>query len=251
MADAVKTEPTERAEPEPSGLDLAEKGRARDGQTLTLNRRLFVQLLAFGGCRDPRLVIEDAERRGLQAVIYEDLNDPAGIAVLAFDEDPGYFLQAVRPMVLEGPVAGLAPKPDYTMLGRTYSMGWEADLEEALIRRPRQRLCSPELPWAIWYPLRRTGAFEELPEKERRAVLAEHGSVGQSFGKAGVAHDVRLACHGLSRDDNDFVIGLLGAELYPLSAIVQRMRKTRQTSRYLMRLGPFFVGRAIWQARPA
>ncbi len=106
MADAVKTETTERAEPEP-GLDLAEKGRARDGQTLTLNRRLFVQLLAFGGCRDPRPVVEDAERRGLQAVVYEDLNDPAGIAVLAFDEDPGYFLQAVRPMVLEGPVAGL------------------------------------------------------------------------------------------------------------------------------------------------
>ena len=77
------------------------------------------------------------------------------------------------------------------------------------------RLCSPELPWAIWYPLRRSGAFEELPEKEQRAVLAEHGGVGQSFGKAGVAHDIRLACHGLSKDDNDFVIGILGAELYP------------------------------------
>jgi len=26
------------------------------------------------------------------------------------------------------------------------------------------------------------------------------------------------------------------------------MRKTQQTSLYLERLGPFFVGRAIWQA---
>ena len=137
------------------------------------------------------------------------------------------------------------------MLGRTYSMGWEADLEEALITRPRSRLCSPELRWAIWYPLRRAGAFEELPEKEQRAVLAEHGGVGQTFGKAGVAHDIRLACHGLSKDDNDFVIGILGAELHPLSAVVQRMRKTRQTSRYLARLGPFFVGRVLWQAQPA
>ncbi len=52
----------------------------------------------------------------------------------------------------------------------------------------------------------------------------------------------------MSKDDNDFVIGILGAELFPLSAVVQRMRKTRQTSRYLSRLGPFFVGRALWQA---
>ena len=66
-----------------------------------------------------------------------------------------------------------------------------------------------------------------------------------------MAHDVRLACHGLSRDDNDFVIGLLGASLHPLSVVVQRMRKTRQTSQYLARLGPFFVGRARWQAPPA
>jgi hypothetical protein len=27
------------------------------------------------------------------------------------------------------------------------------------------------------------------------------------------------------------------------------MRKTQQTSLYLERLGPFFVGRAVWQSR--
>jgi hypothetical protein len=27
------------------------------------------------------------------------------------------------------------------------------------------------------------------------------------------------------------------------------MRKTQQTSLYLERLGPFFVGRAIWQSK--
>jgi hypothetical protein len=31
-------------------------------------------------------------------------------------------------------------------------------------------------------------------------------------------------------------------------AIVQTMRKTQQTALYLDRLGPFFVGRAFWQA---
>jgi chlorite dismutase len=44
------------------------------------------------------------------------------------------------------------------------------------------------------------------------------------------------------------VIGLVGAELHPLSVIIQRMRKTKQTSLHLDRLGPFFVGRVAWQA---
>ena len=50
-----------------------------------------------------------------------------------------------------------------------------------------------------------------------------------AFGAADYAHDVRLACHGLDRDDNDFVIGLIGKDLFPLSALVQAMRKTQQT----------------------
>ena len=229
-------------------VDLDEKGRMRNGEPQTLARRLFVQLLVFGGCRDARPFADLLSRRGIQGVLYEDLNDPTGIGLLTFDEDPGYFLESVRPVVAAKDFSGLRLREEYTMLGRTYSMGWEADLEEALITRPKERLCSPALPWAIWYPLRRSGAFEELPEKEQRAVLAEHGGVGQSFGKAGVAHDIRLACHGLSKDDNDFIIGILGASLYPLSAVVQRMRKTRQTSRFLSRLGPFFVGRVLWQA---
>jgi chlorite dismutase len=52
----------------------------------------------------------------------------------------------------------------------------------------------------------------------------------------------------MDRDDNDFVIGLIGKDLFPLSALVQAMRKTQQTSLYLDRLGPFFIGRARWQS---
>ena len=81
-------------------------------------------------------------------------------------------------------------------------------------------------------------------------ILAEHGTIGMSFGAGDYAHDIRLACHGLDKDDNDFVVGLIGKDLYPLSAIVQTMRKTQQTSLYLERLGPFFVGaRASGQTR--
>jgi chlorite dismutase len=134
------------------------------------------------------------------------------------------------------------------MLGRTYAIGHEQDLEETLVDRPRRRVLDPELQWGIWYPLRRSGSFEQLSRKEQNAILMEHGGVGMAFGRAGLGYDIRLACHGLDRQDNDFVVGLLGPELHPLSIIVQRMRKTRQTSLHLERLGPFFVGRVAWQS---
>ena len=73
-------------------------------------------------------------------------------------------------------------------------------------------------------------------------------AIGMSFGAADYAHDIRLACHGLDKHDNDFVIGLIGKDLFPLSAIVQKMRGTQQTSLYLERLGPFFIGRVFWQS---
>jgi chlorite dismutase len=135
------------------------------------------------------------------------------------------------------------------MLGRTYAIGYEPDLQETLLDRPRRTVLNPAWPWAVWYPLRRSGKFAQLPAEEQRVILAEHGAIGMSFGAGDYAHDVRLACHGLDKSDNDFVVGLVGKELYPLSKIVETMRKTQQTSLYLERLGPFFVGRAIWQSR--
>jgi hypothetical protein len=35
-----------------------------------------------------------------------------------------------------------------------------------------------------------------------------------------------------------------------LSALVEAMRPTVQTSQYIEKLGPFFVGRAIWRTPP-
>ncbi len=232
-----------------SAPDIREKGRSKSGETTATDRRLFVQLHAFGGCRDSRGIAQALAEAGLHGVLYEDLNDPSGIGLLTFDERPDYFLDVAHPLLRRGPFEGLRFKEEYTMVGRTYSMGWESDLEEALITRPKTRILSPELRWAVWYPVRRAGAFEELDSGEQHAVLSEHGSIGQSFGRAGIAHDIRLACHGLNKEDNDFVIGVVSSELYPLSAIIQRMRKTRQTARYLTRLGPFFVGRVLWQAK--
>ena len=140
------------------------------------------------------------------------------------------------------------PLPALTLFGRTYAIGYETALADTLVGRPVRTMTNPAWPWAVWYPLRRAGAFEHLSADEQRTILMEHGGIGRSYGRGDHAHDVRLACHGLDTFDNDFIAGLLGRELYPLSHVVQRMRKTQQTSRYLTALGPFFVGHALWQS---
>ena len=233
---------------EPVKLDLSEKGKTKDGQLISLNRRLFMQLLAYGQCRSVGPLIEALEAANISGVLYEDINDPQGVALLTLHEDAAYFLTEIRQLLNRPPFSDLSPKPEYTMFGRTYAIGYEDDLERTLITRPREKVLDQEQPWAIWYPLRRAGSFETLSEQEQRIVLMEHGGIGFTFGRAGYASDIRLACFGLDKGDNDFVIGVLGAELYPLSAVIQAMRKTKQTSQYLVSLGPFFVGRAVWQS---
>ncbi len=221
----------------------------KNGQPQRSNTRLFMQLLAFGGCDDARALGDTLAHAGLPGVVYEDLNDARGAALLTFSEDPGFFLDRVRPLLNRIPFAGLHQKSEYTMLGRTYSLGYEPDLADVLLERPKRTVLNPEWRWAVWYPLRRSGRFAQLPADEQRVILAEHGAIGMSFGSADLAHDIRLACHGLDKEDNDFIVGLVGSQLYPLSAIVQTMRKTQQTALYLERLGPFFVGRAVWQSQ--
>jgi chlorite dismutase len=238
--------PERRRGPEPP--DLSEKGGMKNGQPQRSDQRLFMQLLAFGGCQDPRPLAGALAGARIDAVLYEDVNDPRGVALLTLAPDPDVFLDRVRPMLNAPPFVALTQKPEYTMLGRTYSLGYEPDLPEVLLRRPRRTVLTPAWRWAVWYPLRRSGRFAQLPAEEQRVILAEHGTIGMSYGAAGYAHDIRLACHGLDKSDNDFIVGLIGRELFPLSAIVQSMRKTQQTALYLERLGPFFVGRAVWQA---
>jgi chlorite dismutase len=229
--------------------DVAEHGRTAEGEATSLDRRLFMQLQAFGGSGDTSRLTSALEAADVEGVLYEDVNDPTGVALLTLSETPDTFVSELRSFLQSPPFAELEAKPEVTMLGRTYALGYEEDLEETLVDRPRRRVLDSELRWAIWYPLRRSGSFERLSRKEQNAILMEHGGVGMSFGRAGLGYDIRLACHGLDKNDNDFVVGLLGPELHPLSVIVQRMRKTRQTSLHIERLGPFFVGRVAWQSK--
>ena len=229
-------------------LDLREKGGPKDGQPQLSDKRLFVQLTAFTGCRDAQPLINGLAGCGVDCVLYEEANDPTGVGVLAMSEDPSLFVTKLRRDLCAGPFKDLTVKREFSMFGRTYALGYEPRLEDWLLHRPRRVAMDPASPWAIWYPLRRTGAFARLPRADQGQILKEHGIIGRQFGDAGHAQDVRLACHGLDVNDNDFVIGLVGKELAPLSQLVEAMRPTTQTSQYIEKLGPFFVGRALWRS---
>ncbi len=229
-------------------LDIRERGRA-NGEVIYSDRRLFMQFLGYGEVTDSAALVAALDEAGLDAVLYEDLNDPQGVGLLVFNEDPNFFMDSLRPFLNRPPFVALLPKPEYTLFGRTYALGYEPDLDETLVDRPWRKVIDPAHRWAIWYPLRRAGSFEQLSSEDQTAILREHGTIGMAYGRAGLGTDIRLTCHGLDKMDNDFVVGLLGAELYPLSSIVQAMRKTKQTSLHLERLGPFFVGRVVWQSK--
>ncbi len=228
-------------------LDLGEKGKNKAGEPVSLDRRLFMQLHAFGECRNEGTLVEALEEAGIDGVLYTDLNDPQGVGFLTWSEEPDYFVTEVRAFLNREPFVSLTPKPEYTMFGRSYAIGYERPLDYYLLELPRKKVTNPEWPWAVWYPLRRQGAFNRLPEEEQFAMLKEHGGIGRKYGAAELGYDIRLACFGLDKYDNDFVVGLVGPELFPLSSIVQAMRATEQTANYMEKMGPFFVGKAIWQ----
>lgn len=232
--------------PQPEPLDLREQG----GGDAASDRRLFVQFHAWTDCYDSAALAESLTLSDVPGALYEDLTDPMGVGVVTFSEDPGDFAGPIRRALAADPFVRLTPRRELTMFGRTYAIGYERDLDEVLINRPKQRLLNQDWPWCVWYPLRRKPAFNRLPEEQRKAMLKEHGAIGFRFGAADAAHDIRLACHGLDAADNDFVIGLLGAHLAPLSKLVETMRSTEQTAEWLDRLGPFFVGRKTWQSEP-
>jgi Chlorite dismutase len=226
-------------------IDVHEHGANQQ----SLDKRLFMQLQVFGDCHDAHVLVHALQPSGIEGVLYRDLNDPKGIGLLTLSQDPVFFVTQLRDLLNAEPFRQLSQKPEFTMIGRTYSTGYEPDLEDWLLRKPRRTSCNPDWPWAIWYPLRRSGAFARLPPQEQAGILREHAVIGRAYGDADLAHDIRLACHGLDAHDNDFLIGLVGRELHPLSHIVQAMRKTKQTSEFIQTLGPFFVGHALWQSR--
>jgi chlorite dismutase len=245
------------AQPGLPKIDVNEYGgKGKDGERQALNRRLFMQLLVFRappGTSTEELAAGTAallKSRKLGGVVYADANDPRGIGLLTWSEDPAVFVRDVRPMFSTELLSHVEHRPDMTMVGRTYSIGYEPDLEFVLLGRPVKNVLDETSPWHVWYPLRRSGEFARLSPEEQGAMMREHSVIGHAYGQQDLGHDVRLACHGLDAKDNEFVIGLVGHELHPLSHLVQAMRKTRQTSEFIVQMGPFFVGYVTHRVAP-
>ncbi len=238
-------------------IDVLERGAERDGAPQVMDRRLFMQLLAFEcvGDANPadaaRVLFESLASAHITGVVYEDVNSPRGLALLTWSENPEIFVTGVRPILTRPEHRHLVQRPELTMLGRTYSQGYEHDLQFWLIDRPAETALNEEWPWAVWYPLRRSGAFAKLEAREQ----GKHPEGARDHRYARTARRTSLTTFGSpatasTRSDNEFVIGLVGKNLHPLSHVVQSMRKTTQTSTYISQMGPFFVGRVAYRSKP-
>ena len=244
------------AAPEAKGLpqiDVNEYGGKKEGVKQAMNRRLFMQLLVFRVPSDDRTspdlvgteLVKTLRDRKIPGVVYADAMDPRSVGLLTWSEDPALFVNKVRPLFGEPALAHVQLRDDYAMIGRTYGTGHEPDLEWVLTKRPIENVTNEGTRWHVWYPLRRKGSFAKLEPIDQSHILREHAALGIAYGQAELATDVRLACHGLDAGDNEFVIGLVGKDLHPLSHLVQAMRKTRQTSEFIEKMGPFFVGYVV------
>jgi chlorite dismutase len=231
----------------PSGVNVAEKGRGEGGEVIYADTRLYMQLHQFEDAAPVSEIIAALEGANFPGVLYQDFLNPGAVGLLTYSVDPAWFVDGFRDLVSSDLFGQMLHRSDLTVSGRTYSIGYESNLADVLLKRPIRHACHPDWPWAMWYPLRRTGQFSLLSADEQRTMLMEHGGIGRAYGKADLGHDIRLSSHGLDRHDNDFVVALVGKELTPLSKIVEHMRSTQQTAGYIERMGPFFVGRAIWQ----
>src|SRR5207245_1076043 len=82
---------------EPTKIDVRERGA--DAQLS--DRRLYVQLQVFTGCLDSKPLVQALESSRIEAALYQDVNDPRGVGVLALSEDPEDLELHVEPPVGE------------------------------------------------------------------------------------------------------------------------------------------------------
>lgn len=243
------TKPSEDRQPGLPTIDTSEYGGKKDGERQSMDKRLFMQLLVFdapGAAHAvAETVLQELRTRKIPGVVYADAALPTGYALLTWSQDPSHFVRAVRPIFAAEGLHQVTFRPEFGMMGRTYSTGHEPELAFALLERPINNVQNEAYPWHVWYPLRRTGSFTRLEPIDQSHILREHASLGMAYGQQDLAHDVRLASHGLDAHDNEFILGLVGKELHPLSHLVQAMRKTRQTSEFIAQMGPFFVGHVV------
>src|SRR5687767_3442714 len=107
-------------------IDVWERTKGHAGPVQAMNRRLFMQLVGYECTEglDPERAIGTLgaalDETRASAVIYADMNNPRGIALLSWSEDPADFVTRVRPTLSQPALRGLQSLPALTMIGRTY-----------------------------------------------------------------------------------------------------------------------------------
>jgi hypothetical protein len=144
--------------------DLSEKGRNAAGETISLDRRLFMQVLAWTGSYDHGELAAALADSPVQGALLLDFNDPQGVALVAAHESPAFFTGELRTFLNQSLFADLTPRPGFTMLGRSYSIGYEADLEHVLFKRPHRARHQPGHPVA--------GVVSAAPQGQLRKAAA-------------------------------------------------------------------------------
>src|SRR5688572_13079424 len=124
MSDSTHS-PAVRGGDELPKVDVSERAGERTGTPQVLHTRLFMQLLVFssdkpGSNNASRLLGDALAAQQMPGVIYEDVNDPRGVGVLTWSEDPSHFITRVRPALQSVDRAGLAQRREFSMFGRTY-----------------------------------------------------------------------------------------------------------------------------------
>src|SRR2546425_8982035 len=105
------------SQPDDFKADVRERGAG--GQHA--DRRLFMQLQVLGGCADPKPLVTALETSRLEAVLYQDVNDPRGVGVPGMSEGPTAPGGAYPALLKTETSAGLSLRRALTMLGRTYA----------------------------------------------------------------------------------------------------------------------------------
>lgn len=244
---------------EPKGLppiDVNEYGGKRDGVRQQSNRRLFMQLMVFdvptGGDADTaaRQLGAALRDRAIPGVVYADTMDPRGVGLLTWSEDPALFATKVRTLFNEpfepmNQLRHVSVRREFGMLGRTYSTGHEPDLADTLMHRPIRQVLNESHTWARLVPAApHRGVCQARPARAvgdpPRARRARDG-LRRDRPRPRCSACVPRPRRGRQRVRHRSV----GPELHPLSHLVQAMRKTKQTSEYIAKMGPFFVGHVV------
>ena len=127
-------------------LDIREKGGVRNGEQQVSDRRLFMQLLAFGDAENTSTLVRALEAARIPAVLYVDANDPHGVGLLTWSDNPEFFVGQLREFLKRPEFAALTPKLEYSMLGRTYALGHEPDLQDWLFEKPKRAVTNRNSP---------------------------------------------------------------------------------------------------------